>query len=150
MDQYDKKILRFLQKQPSLTNSELAKLVGLSETPCWRRVKRMETDGVIAGRLVQLDPEKLGFSVNVIAEFTLSNHDEDTLSLFERAVQDHDEIVACFSMSGTSDYLLRVVARNIADYEAFLKRVLLHLPGVASVNSRFALKALKISQNIPI
>lgn len=150
MDDFDHKILRQLQHNPSLTNAELASLIGLSETPCWRRVKRLEAEGIIAGRALRLDPDKLGFTVNVIAELTISQHDEETLSAFECEVQTHDEIVACFSMSGTSDYLLRIVARNIADYEAFLKRVLVHLPGVTSVNSRFALKALKISQSLPI
>lgn len=150
MDDFDMSILRNLQQEPSLTNKELASLVGLSETPCWRRVKRMENEGIIAGRTIRLDPDQLGFSVNVIAELTLSNHDEETLAKFESAVQRHDKIVAAFSMSGTSDYLLRVVASNIGDYEAFLKRVLLHLPGVGSINSRFALKAIKVSQNLPI
>jgi len=108
------------------------------------RVDQLESYNAITELALQLDPHKLGFTIKVMAELTISKHDERNLAEFAHEVQMHDDIVACFSMSGASEYLLRIVAYNFADYQAFLKRVLFHLPGVASVNSRFALKALKI------
>ena len=150
MDEIDFKILRSLQSQPAITTTELANLVGLSQTPCWRRVKQLEASGVIARRAVLLDARKLGFSVDVFAHLRIGRHDEDNLEAFEEAVRGHPEILECFSMSGESDYLMRIVARSIEHYECFLKKVLLHLPGVASVNSSFALKQVKVTTDVPI
>jgi len=150
MDETDRRILRVYQANPDLSVVELAAKVGLSQTPCWRRLKRLETDGVIAGRAVLLDAKSLGLTVNVFANLRLKQHDEDTLEALEREVWHHPEIVECFSMSGESDYILRVVARSIEDYEHFLKKVLLHLPGVSSVNSSFALKSVKMATILPV
>jgi Lrp/AsnC family transcriptional regulator len=150
MDEVDLKILRALQAKPDMSNVDLAAAVGLSHTPCWRRVKRMEADGVIAGRAVIFDPKQLGLAVNVFANLRLKQHDEETLEALESAACHHPEIVECFSMSGESDYIVRVVARSIEDYEHFLKKVLLHLPGVASINSSFALKCVKMTTDLPL
>lgn len=150
MDETDLKILRLIQSQPTLTTTELADHVGLSQTPCWRRVKQLEASGVIARRAVLLDARKLGFSVDVFAQIRIGLHDEANLETFEEAVRGHPEIVECFSMSGESDYLMRIVARSIEDYERFLKKVLLHLPGVTSVNSSFALKPVKVTTDVPV
>lgn len=150
MDEIDRKILRRLQSDPLLTMSQLADAVGLSHTPCWRRVKRLEAEGIITGRALLLDSTKLGLPVSVYAELTIKTHDEQTIAAFEREVCDHPEIVECFSISGDCDFLMRVVVRSVEHYETFLRRVLLHLPGVGSVNSRFALKSIKLTQNLPI
>lgn len=150
MDETDRRILRALQLHPDLPVAELAEKVGLSHTPCWRRLKRLEADGVIIGRAVLLDARQLGLSVNVFANLRLRQHDEETLDALEREVCTHAEIVECFSMSGASDYTLRVVARSIEDYERFLKKILLHLPGVSSINSSFALKCIKMATSLPI
>jgi Lrp/AsnC family transcriptional regulator len=150
MDETDLRILRALQTYPDVPVAELAVKAGLSHTPCWRRLKRLEADGVIAGRAVLLDAKQLGLTVNVFANLRLKQHDEDTLDAFEREVCNHAEILECFSMSGDSDYILRVVVRSIEDYEYFLKKVLLHLPGVSSVNSSFALKSVKMATSLPI
>src|SRR5262245_4955793 len=150
MDEIDLRILRTYQAQPELSMADLASAAGISQTPCWRRLKRMEQQGMIRGRANMLDPVALGFSVNVIANLRLKQHDEETLEAFESAVRDHPEVVECFSMSGESDYILRMLARSIEDYERFLKKVLLHLPGVASVNSSFALKPVKMTTQVPI
>ncbi|RYE41168.1 MAG: Lrp/AsnC family transcriptional regulator, partial [Hyphomicrobiales bacterium] len=119
-------------------------------TPCWRRLKRLEAEGVIVGRAVILDAKLLGLTVNVFANLRLKQHDEETLDALEREVCNHHEIIDCFSMSGDSDYILRVSARSIEDYEQFLKKVLLHLPGVSSINSSFALKSVKMATSLPI
>lgn len=130
--------------------ADLANEVGLSQTPCWRRLRRMDQQGLITGRANLLNAAALGFAVNVFANVRIKLHDEETLEAFEAAVRDHPEIVECFSMSGESDYILRVLARSIEDYERFLKKVLLHLPGVASINSSFALKPVKMTTAVPI
>ena len=150
MDDFDRLILRTLQAASTTTMSDLAEAVGLSQTPCWRRVKQLESDGVIARRAVLLDAKKLGYPINVFAHIRIGKHDEETLIAFEQEVSTHPEIVECYSMSGESDFLMRVLARSIEGYEHFLKRTLLHLPGVIAVNSSFALKSVKFSTDVPV
>jgi len=110
----------------------------------------MEDDGIIRGRELLLDAKALGLTVSVFAEIRLKQHDEDTLEALEAAARGRPEILECFSMSGDADYLLRILVRSVDDYETFLKTVLLHMPGVASVNSRFALKTVKLTGQLPI
>jgi len=150
LDDMDRRIMRTLQVSPTLSVADLSEAVGLSQSPCWRRLKRLETEGVIVRRAILFDPKKAGLSVSVLAHIRLRAHDEETLEALERDVCDHPEILECFSMSGESDYVVRVVAASIDDYERFLKKVLLHLPGVASVNSSFTLKSIKATTDLPI
>jgi len=149
IDEVDRKLLRLMQRYPDRAVMELAESSGMSHTACWRRIKRLEADGVIERKVVVRDLAALGFTVNVMASVRLKQHDENTLEAFESGVQKHAEIVACFSMSGDSDYLLRIIARNIEDYERFLKKTLLHLPGVAAVSSNVALKKVKLTTEVP-
>jgi len=150
IDAMDRKILIALQAHPDLSTADIADRVGLSHTPCWRRMKKLEEDGVIAGRVVLLNAKALNLAVNVFAEIRLKQHDETTLEALERAVRSRSEILECFSVSGDSDYLMRIVIGSIDAYEIFLKKVLLHLPGVAAVNSRFALGCVKMTTALPI
>lgn len=150
MDETDRRILRALQQAPDLTMAELADRVGLSHTPCWRRCKKLEADGVILKRALILDPKRIGCGVTVFAHLKLARHDEATLEALEASVLAHPQIVECFSMSGESDYVMRVVAPSIEGYEQFLKKTLLHLPGVAAVNSSFAMKTIKLTTDLPI
>ena len=150
MDRIDVRILDALQTVPGITTTELSERVGLSHTPCWRRLKKLEDSGAIMARAVILDPEAMGLAVSVFAEVRLRQHDEQTLEAFERSVCERREIVECFSMSGERDYKLRVVVRDVAHYERFLKKVLLHLPGVGSINSSFALKSVKLTTQLPL
>jgi len=150
LDEIDRKILRALQDSPQISMVALAERVGLSHTPCWRRVKRLETSGAIQERAIILDPKVAGLGINVFANVRLKAHDEDTLEALERATLDRPEIVDCFSMSGDSDYIFRIVVPSVDEYERFLKKVLLHMPGVASVHSHFALKCIKNTTKIPI
>lgn len=150
MDSIDRKILRELQREPQLAMVELAERVGLSHTPCWRRVRKLESEGVIQGRALLLDPDKLGYPISVYAELTLKSHDEATLERFEAMVHEHPQIVECFAMSGQSDYIMRILARSVSDYEKFARTTLLRFPGVGSINSSFALKTVKIAPGIPI
>jgi len=150
MDAMDRKILRFLQDRPDISVADLAKEIGLSHTPCWRRVKQLEESGAIQERAVILNPDVMGLSVNVLANIRLKAHDEETLEAFEQAARDRPEIVDCFTMGGESDYAMRIVVGSIDAYEHLLKKVLLHFPGVASVNSHFALKCVKKTTKLPI
>ena len=150
MDATDLKIVRFLQAHPEISMSDLAEKVGLSQTPCWRRVKKLEGDGVISGRAVILDPKSFGIVVDVVAHLRVARQEEETLEALEAAVQTHPEIVECFSMSGESDYMLRGMSRSIEDYEKFLKKTLVHLPGVTGVNSSFVLKRVKLTTDLPL
>jgi Lrp/AsnC family transcriptional regulator len=150
MDAIDLKILRELQDNPQIAVSDLATKVGLSHTPCWRRVKKLEADGVIQERAIILSATALGLPVVVFANIRLKQHDEETLEALEAAARDLDEITECYSMSGEADYILRVVVHSIDEYEALLKKVLLHLPGVAAVHSHFALKCIKNTTRLPI
>lgn len=150
MDEFDRKIVRILQAEPGVAVQELAVRVGLSHTPCWRRIKKLEERGVIAGRAVLLDPEAVGLPITAFAHIRMKSHEEDTLEAFERMARQRPEIVECFSMSGEADFLLRIVMASVADYEVFLKKTLLHMPGVGSVNSSFALKCVKLTTMLPV
>lgn len=150
MDDMDRKILAVIQSDSSLSVAEMADKVGLSHTPFWRRLKRLEKDGVIRERVSILDPEKLGLNITVFANVKLRQHDEDTLEAFEREVAEFPEVVECFSMSGETDYVVRALVRSIDEYERLLKRKLLHLPGVVAINSHFALKCIKLTTQLPL
>ena len=97
-----------------------------------------------------LDPRQLGLPISVLAHLKLHRHDEETLEAFETAVSGHGEIVECFSVSGESDYVMRIVAASVDDYERFLKKVLLHLPGIASMNSSFIMNEVKRTTDLPV
>ncbi len=150
IDELDRKILRALQQSADHSMAELGEKVGLSHTPCWRRIKRLESEGVIKGRVTLLDPAKLNLGVSVHAYLTIKSHDEQSLTAFESAVQEVDEIVECYSTTGDKDYLLRIAVNSVDHYERLLKRTLVHLPNVASVNSTFALKQVKYTTQLPI
>lgn len=150
LDDFDRKILRALQQSADYSMAELGDKVGLSHTPCWRRVKRLEAEGIIRGRVTLLDPQKLDLAVTVHCQITIQKHDEDSLNSFESAVKNVQEIVECYSTSGEKDYMLRVVVDSVERYEKLLKRTLVHLPNVASVNSTFALKQVKYTTRLPL
>lgn len=150
IDKFDRKILHTLQKNSDYTMAELGEIVGLSHTPCWRRVKRLQKDGIIKGKVTLLDPNKLNLSVTVYTYIIIKSHAEESLNAFETAVMNIDEIVQCYSTSGDKDYVLQVLASSVSDYEKLLKQTLVHLPNVASANSTFALKRVKYTTQLPL
>ena len=150
LDAIDLKILRLLQADADISMQDLAEKVGLSHTPCWRRVNRLKEAGVILNKTVLVDGEKVGKGVNALCTVELEHHQENILNAFEKAVQECPEIVECFLMTGSRDYLLRVVVSSIAEYERFMKEKLLHLPGVDTVDTSFALKQVKVTTCLPI
>jgi Lrp/AsnC family transcriptional regulator len=150
LDSFDIKILRELQQNAEISMQELGDKVGLSHTPCWRRVKRLEKDKVIRKRVTLLNPVALHLAVNVFVHVTLKNHRENGLTLFEEAVQDIAEIVECYTVSGDRDFLLRVVVADVSAYEQLLKHVLINLPGVDNLSSTFALRQVKYTTEYPL
>jgi Lrp/AsnC family transcriptional regulator, cysteine-sensing transcriptional activator len=150
LDDFDIKILRALQENADYSMNELGDIVGLSHTPCWRRIKRLEAEGYIRQRVTLLDADKLHLGVTVHAYLTIKSHDEASLNAFETAVQDIKEVVECYSTTGDKDYMLRIVVNSVSDYEILLKQTLVHLPNVASVNSTFALKQVKYTTELPL
>ncbi|MFC3053012.1 Lrp/AsnC family transcriptional regulator [Kordiimonas pumila] len=150
IDKFDRTILEALQENADYSMAELGEKVGLSHTPCWRRIKRLHKEGIIKGKVTLLDPQKLGLSVTVYAYITIKSHDELSLEAFETAVQSVKNIVECNSTSGEKDYLLRIIVQSVGHYEQFLKQTLMHLPNVAAVNSTFALKQVKYTTELPL
>ncbi len=149
-DDIDDKILDLLQRDASLSTAELAKRVGLSMSPCWRRIRRLESLGVIRKRVALLDRQKLGLEVTVFASVKLSAHGRQSLPEFEAAIEDLHEVVACYVMTGNVDYLLQVVTCDIRSYEHFLRNQLLQLPTVQEVHSQIVLSELKQTTRLPI
>ena len=149
-DDIDEKILSILQQRADVSMHELGHAVELSHTPCWRRVKKLEEQGFIKQRVTLLDPVTLDLSVNVIVNVTLRRHQEKALERFEKEVLAIDEVVECYSVSGETDFLLRVVVRNVPEYEKLLREKLVHLPEVGNLSSTFALRQVKYTTALPL
>lgn len=150
IDAIDRKILRALQADSRLTMQELADRVGLSVSPCHRRVKLLEERGVISGYIARVDQKALGLPVSVFISIKLARQKEEDLDRFAAAISAWEEVLECYLMTGPRDYLLRVVAADLASYEAFLKNKLTRLDGVASIESSFALTQVKYSIALPV
>ena len=145
MDQTDRRILRALARNARLTNAELAEQVGLSPSPCWTRVRRLEQAGVIQGYVALLDQAQLGLPDTVFVEIMVEKHDETALTRFEQAVQDMPEVLECHLTTGEYDYLIKAAVGGTAGYEALLREKLYRLPGVRHTRTAFALRCLKRS-----
>ncbi|MBO1081400.1 Lrp/AsnC family transcriptional regulator [Roseomonas haemaphysalidis] len=143
MDQTDHRILRALARNGRLTNAELAEAVGLSPSPCWTRVRRLESAGVIKGYVALLDQAALGLPDTVFVEVMMEKHDEEALSRFEQAVNGMPEILECHLTTGEYDYLIKAAVSGTAGYEALLRDKLYRLPGVRHTRSAFTLRCLK-------
>ena len=150
MDSIDRRILSELQDNADLSMQELGDRIGLSHTPCWRRVKRLEEHGIVKRRVALLDAEQLDLAVNVFVNVSLRRHQENALNRFETAVQDVPEIVECYSVSGETDFLLRVVVADVTAYERLVKATLVHLPEVGNLTSTFALRQVKYTTALPL
>ena len=150
LDEIDRKILAILQSNAHATSEELSEQVGLSPSPCARRVRNLEATGVIRSYVAVVDQVKVGLPISVFASIKLERQREEELDRFAKAVQRWPEIVECYLMTGQRDYLLRIVVKDLEAYEAFLKRTLTRLEGVASIESSFALGQVKHAQPLPI
>jgi DNA-binding Lrp family transcriptional regulator len=149
LDAIDRRILERLQQDGRLSNADLAEKVGLSSSPCWRRVKALEEAGVIKGYAAMLDSKAVGLSVNVFMSVSLSTQNEKSLKDFERAAAERPEVMECYLMTGDSDYLLRVVVPDLEAYERFVMDFT-KIVGIAQIRSSFALRAVKQGTALPL
>ncbi len=150
LDATDRKILAALQRDGRATMQELADRVGLSLSSCHRRVRLLESNGVISRYAAMVDQKALGLHVSVFISIKLARQKEEDLSRFETSISKWDEVLECYLMTGNRDYLLRVVATDLASYETFLKTKLTRLDGIASIESSFALSQVKYSIALPV
>lgn len=150
LDEIDRRILMALQENARVSNVELAERVGVSPSPCWRRVRDLEQKGVIARYVTLLDPGSIGLPVSVFIQVSLERQVETALEAFEGAVADWPEVMECYLMTGDADYMLRVVVADLGAYHRFLVDHLTRVPGVASIKSSFALKQVKYRTALPL
>lgn len=149
MDQTDRKILAELQRDGSLSNADLAERVGLSTTPCWRRVRLLEEQGYIRGRVALLDRDRLNVGVTVFVAIKTSRHEADWLDNFAQVVRDLPEVQEFHRMSGEIDYLMKVVVPDIAAYDRFYKRLIAKID-LSDVSSSFAMEEIKNTTELPL
>jgi len=149
MDALDRKILAVVQQDASLSVAEIGTRVGLSSTPCWKRLQRLEADGVIMRRVALIDPEKIGLGITVFVSIETGDHSQDWLKRFAETVCTMPEVMEFYRMAGDVDYMLRVVVPDIAGYDAFYKNLIGTVP-LKNVTSRFAMERIKSTTALPI
>ena len=150
LDRYEKRILELLQEDASLSTAAIAEKVGLSSSPCWRRVDRLEREGFIKRRVALVDRKKVGLNAHIFAQIKLNAHGRANLDEFAEAIRGFPEVLECYVLMGPVDFLIRVVASDIEAYERFFFNRLSQLPGVQEVNSTVALSEIKATTALPI
>ncbi len=149
MDSTDRKILSILQEDASLSIAEVASRVNLSQTPCWRRIQKLEDTGIIRRRVVLVDPEALGLGLTAFVEIETGDHSKDWLHRFAAAVSAMPEVMGFYRMAGDVDYLLQVTVANMAAFDAFYQRLIDMVP-LKNVTSRFAMEQVKSTTAYPL
>ena len=149
MDTIDRKILAVLQENAALSVAEIGSKVGLSSTPCWKRLQRLEAEGVIMRRVALIDPEKIGLGITVFVSIETGDHSQDWLKKFAETVGAMPEVMEFYRMAGDVDYMLRVVVPDIAGYDGFYKKLIATVP-LKNVTSRFAMERIKSTTALPI
>jgi Lrp/AsnC family leucine-responsive transcriptional regulator len=150
LDRFDVALLEQLQKDSRQTVQQLAEKIGLSSTPCWKRMKDLESSGVIRGYSALVDRDKVGLSLCVLAEVNLARHSEGDVRLFEQQVLECAQIVSCYSTTGNADYLLKVLVRDIKAYETFLHETAFKMAGVTHIRSSVVLNEIKSESKLPL
>ena len=150
LDYVDARILDLIQRDASLSVAEIAERVGLSPSPCWRRIKRLEDAGIVLRRVTILDRERLGLAFEVYCTVKLALPTRDNLEAFERAVMDWSEVVQCATVTGPADYELRIVTRDMHAFDDFLRDRLLALGLVSNLESRIVIRGIKNDTAIPL
>ena len=145
----DRQLLSELQRDSRLTMQELSERVGMSTSACWRRVKALESDGIISRYAVIVDPRKAGFGLSSMVHISLARHEQKNVDNFVREVSRHPEVLDCFATSGEADFHLRVVVADMDAYNAFLDEFIFKLPGVSQVRSNIVLKEIKSDTALP-
>lgn len=149
LDKMDRKILDILQEDCTVPVAEIGRRVGLSTTPCWRRIQKLEEAGIIERRVALLNPKKVKAGVTVFVSISTSHHAQDWLDRFHAAIQDFPEVVEFYRMSGQVDYLLRVVVPDIESYDAFYKKLIERIE-LSDVSSAFAMEQIKFTTELPL
>lgn len=150
LDKIDLQILRLLQKDAELSATAIGEKIGLSQSPCWRRIQRLREDGLIKGQMMRFDRKKLGFDVLVFAQVKLTAHGRSQVPEFAKVIRDFPEVQECHLVLGNIDFLLRIVARDIEEYERFFFEKLSHLPEIQEVHSNIVLSEIKYTTELPI
>jgi Lrp/AsnC family transcriptional regulator len=150
LDRYEKRILALLQEDASLSTAAIAEKVGLSSSPCWRRIDRLEREGFIKRKVALVDRRKIGLNAQIFAQIKLNAHGRANLDEFAAAIRAFPEVLECYVLMGSVDFLIRVVATDIEAYERFFFDRLSQLPGVQEVNSTVALSEIKATTALPI
>jgi Lrp/AsnC family transcriptional regulator len=150
MDKTDLRILDLLQTDATRSTAEIADKVGLSPSPCWRRITLLEEQGVIQRRVAILDREKLGLNVTVVIQVKLTTHGRQSLTTFEERVRTFPEVVQCFTVMGAIDFVLIVVTTDIRAYERFMREHLSQLPGIQGVESNIVMSMIKDTTALPL
>ncbi|PLZ02405.1 AsnC family transcriptional regulator [Burkholderia sp. WAC0059] len=150
LDTFSQKILRLLQLDARRSVQEISDQVGLSSTPCWRRIKDMEQSGVIQRYTALLDREKLGLNVCALAQVRLARHIEGGVAQFEREIAALPEVTECYSTTGEADYVLKIVATDIKAYDAFLQARIFPIPAVTHVHTSVVLREIKFDTQLPL
>ena len=149
MDAIDRKILAVVQDDASLSVAEIGQRVGLSSTPCWKRLQRLEADGVITKRVALIDPEKVGLGITVFVSVETGDHSQDWLKNFADVVNAMPEVMEFYRMAGDVDYVLRVVVQDMQSYDTFYKKLIATVP-LKNVTSRFAMERIKSTTALPL
>jgi len=150
LDKTDYALLAYLQHDGRATNVQLADHLNLSETPCWRRLKRLEAEGIIDGYQANLNRGKLGFDIMAFVQVVFSVHTDDLPEKFEQTVQGIPEILSCYNVTGEADYILVVVAKDLAAYEKLLRTTIRKMPGVTSLKTMLSLREIKGTTALPL
>ena len=150
MDNIDKKIIKELQLNARISNEELADKINLSASPCLRRVRKLENSGILKGYTAVVDQVKCGLSMNVFLSVRLEKPNKQIMQNFEQAVAQLDEVLECYLMTGSRDYLLKVVSSDLKAYELFIRNKFSNLPGISSIESSFAFGHVKQQNFMPI
>jgi Lrp/AsnC family transcriptional regulator len=150
LDNFDRKILAYLQQNCASSNAEIAEKTGLSPSPCWRRIDRMDREGIITKRVALVDRRKAGFNAQIFAQVKLNAHGRANLDEFTTAIRAFPEVLECFVLMGPVDFMLRIIAKDIEAYERFFFDKLSRLPGVQEINSTVALSEIKSTTALPL
>jgi Lrp/AsnC family transcriptional regulator len=149
MDAIDRKILAVVQDDASLSVADIGQRVGLSSTPCWKRLQRLEVDGVITKRVALIDPEKIGLGITVFVSIETGDHSNEWLKRFAEVASAMPQVMEFYRMAGDVDYMLRVVVQDMPSYDTFYKKLIATVP-LKNVTSRFAMEKIKSTTALPI
>ncbi|MBB1609285.1 MULTISPECIES: Lrp/AsnC family transcriptional regulator [unclassified Pseudomonas] len=150
LDAYDKRILALLQEEATFSTAEIAERIGLSQSPCWRRIQRLKEEGVIRRQVTLLDRKKIGLNTQIFAQVKLNTHGRNNLTEFAAAIREFPEVLECHVLMGAVDFMLRIVTEDIEAYERFFFERLSQVPGIQEINSIVALSEIKSTTSLPL